>query len=279
MAASEELILLSRDDEKIACLLAVIPLSTRSSFVPMATFRLALVHSAVHEAMKNAVSCHVPVDEISAAEDVSRFLVARIDDPELRQEVARAAEKAVAHVRARCAAAVEAHDVEFRILVLLDSDESEPVDRQEHEEAEADEAGSDLESDEDCWQRGASDGELWHNVHDDDEHQAVVLASGGDQFAACRYDQGPTTPIPDEYEVRSDGPEFFDQHELTSRDLRRILRIAFKGGDLEGDEAYRRAFHGNARVSRVSMAAICHKAVASTKLPPPSPTPHMRTGF
>ncbi|KAK3147229.1 hypothetical protein QOZ80_3BG0279770 [Eleusine coracana subsp. coracana] len=294
MAASEELILLSQDDEKIASLV-VIPMAMRSSFVPTATFRLVLVHSTVAEAMKKAVSCHVPVGEVrdrdDAADDVFRFLLAKIDDPVLRLEVARDAEKAVTHVRVRCAAAAAAAeeepdeddeeekllDVEFRLLVVLDS---ESVDQPEEAEEE-EEVGSDLESDDECWQRGASDGEHWQNMHDDD-HQIGDTSAGDQQFAARQYDHQAATAtwIRGRYEVSSDGPEFFDQHELTARDLSRLLRIMFKGGDVESDEAYKRTFHGNARVSRVAMAAISDKAFASTnEKRPPRPITRMRTGF
>ncbi|KAK3151639.1 hypothetical protein QOZ80_3AG0248500 [Eleusine coracana subsp. coracana] len=290
MAASEELIMLSQDEEKIASL-AVIPLAMRSSFVPTATFRLVLVHSTVAEAMKKAVSCHVPVCEVrdreAAADDVFRFLVAKIDDPVLRLEVVRDAEKAVAHVRVRCAAAAAAAaededddeeekllDVEFRLLVVLDSDESEAEEAEEEEEI-----GSDLESDDECWQRGASDGEHWQNVNDDDHQVGDTSAGDQQQFAARQYDHQ-AAGIRDGYEVSSDGPEFFDQHELTARDLSRLLRIAFNGGDVESDEAYKRAFHGNARVSRVSMAAISDTAFASTdQKRQPRPITRMRTGF
>jgi len=119
------------------------------------------------------VACRVPVGEQRAAAVDRAFedLMARLDHPTLRPEVAPAAREAAARVRARYAEeGAQLGGVEFRLRV-------EFVDSLEPEE----ETGSDLELDEESWERGC-----W---------------SDGDD---CRHGQGPATLISND----EDGAQF-----------------------------------------------------------------------
>ncbi|XP_062215585.1 uncharacterized protein LOC133916094 [Phragmites australis] len=297
-------ILLARDDMTVS--LAVIPATTPSpASEAAATFRLVVEQSyrAGAEATGDVdvdtaedVACRVPVRELRAAGQGSaeavdgafEELVARLDHPTLRLEVAPEARKAAAQVRAMCAegelGSVGLGGVEFRLRFLF----VEP-------EPDYEETGSDLEFDGASWERGRLNGR-WR--YEDD--QAVLVgedndAAGGGQFSARPYDGaltregGPSdaTLLLSGFEARSDGPELADQHELTSRDAHRLVRLVLNGGDVEGDEAYQRALAGGAPLSRVSRAVMLDQALRSARHRPqqqptsPSgmPPTRMRTGW
>ncbi|OEL16813.1 hypothetical protein BAE44_0022164 [Dichanthelium oligosanthes] len=269
--AAEELVLLARDDKTVS--LAVIPAttapSTPASDAAEATFRLVVEQSYrcggtdEVDTMED-VACRVPVAELrSAAAAVDRAfeeLLAGLDHPTLRVEVAPEAREAAARVRARCAE--EEGDrlggVEFRLRVVF-------VDSFDDEE----ETGSDLELDEESWERGRSDEQDPAALSDDDDGGG----GGGNQFSARPYDGalaregGPSdaTLLLSGFEARADGPELTDQHELTSRDLQRLVRLAFSGGDVEGDEGYQRAVDGGTPVSRVARAVMLDQGLRSAR--------------
>ncbi|RLN15698.1 uncharacterized protein C2845_PM02G25910 [Panicum miliaceum] len=298
---AEELVLLARDDKTVS--LAVIPATTTPSPTASeveaaeATFRLVVEQSyrcagADEVDTMEDVACRVPVAELRGAAAVDRAfdeLLAGLDHPTLRPEVAPEARRAAECVRARCA---EEGDrlggVEFRLRVVFvesfdEDEESEP-------EPDREETGSDLELDEESWSRGRSDGGDCRHGHDpaalcDDEDD------GGAQFSARPFDGaiaragGPSdgTLLLSGFEARADGPEPGDQHELTSRDVQRLVRLAFSGGDVEGDEGYQRAVDGGTPVSRVARAVIMDQGLRSATQRPASATggmpPRMRTGW
>jgi hypothetical protein len=85
------------------------------------------------------------------------------------------------------------------------------------------------------------------------------------------------------FEARADGPEPDEQHELTPRDVRHLVRLAFSGGDVEDDEAYQRALATGEPVSPATRAVMFEQAMrsAGTRPPPAPPSgmpPRMRTG-
>ncbi|KAL6902103.1 hypothetical protein ACP4OV_004979 [Aristida adscensionis] len=300
-AAEEELVLLSRDDKNVS--LAVIPPAAAPDAAADAattvTFRLVVEQAYVGGGAGGAeddvdtmedVACGVPVGDLrggqgaaAAAAAVDRAfeaLVAGLDHPTLRPEVAPAAREAAARVRARCAegvgepGALLGGGVEFRLRVVF----VDAFDDEEEEEEESDpepdggdeEAGSDLEFDEAAWESGAS-------------HLRCepVLAAGGDedsQFSARPFGGAVAgeggAALLSGFEARAEGPELGDQHELTARDTQRLVRLALGGGDMEGDEAYQRALGGGAPVSRVSRAVMLHQALrsATQQQQPPPPT-------
>ncbi|KAL6649946.1 hypothetical protein ACP70R_014170 [Stipagrostis hirtigluma subsp. patula] len=340
MAVAEELVLLSRDDKTVS--LAVIPPAAaprEAAAAAAATFRLVVeqsyrradagVEASADEDVDTMedVTCRVPVGELgdgeaaaAAAAAVDRAfdeLVARLDHPTLRPEVAPEAREAAARVRARCAEEgtrlAALGGVEFRLRVVFvdtfDEEESDPEPDGEEE------TGSDLEFDEASWERGGSDDDSqWQYEHDhavltgddDDasggdsqwqyEHDEAVFtgdddAAGDDgQFSARPFagalarEGGPSdgTLLLSGFEARSDGPELGEQHELTPRDTQRLVRLALGGGDMEGDEAYQRALAGGAPVSRASRAAMLDQALRSAapqQKPTPTSLPRMRTGW
>ncbi|RLN40183.1 uncharacterized protein C2845_PM01G15370 [Panicum miliaceum] len=303
--AAEELVLLARDDKTVS--LAVIPATTTppsptasEAEAAEATFRLVVEQSyrcagADEADIMEDVACRVPVAELRGPAAVDRAfeqLLAGLDHPTLRPEVAPDAREAAARVRARCA---EKGDrlggVEFRLrVVFVDSFDEDEEDSEL--ESDSEETGSDLELDEECWSRGRSDGGDCQPGHD----PAVlggVEDGGGGQFLVRPFDGalaregGPSdgTLLLSGFEARADGPEPGDQHELTSRDVLRLVRLAFSGGDVEGDEGYQRAVDGGTPVSRVARAVMLDQGLRSAAQQPqkrPESTrgmpPRMRTG-
>ncbi|CAL4939436.1 unnamed protein product [Urochloa decumbens] len=289
------------------------------------------------------VACRVPVDELikdecegEGAAAVGRAfeaLVSRLDHPTLIPAVAPEARKAAAHVRAMCAEREvidgDLAGAEFRLrLVFVDplEEESEPDSEDEDEEV-----GSDLELDDECWERGMSesdgdeggdtpyehghvaapidgggalvqrsgeseaDGGAWRY---EDSHAALSddedAGGGGGQFTARPFggamarEGGPSdgTLLLSGFEARADGPEPGDQHELTPRDVRRLVRLAFGGGDVVGDEAYQRALASGEPVSAATRAAMVGQALRSAVRRAPAataasgmPPGRMRTGL
>ncbi|CAL4914425.1 unnamed protein product [Urochloa decumbens] len=284
------------------------------------------------------VACRVPVDELikdecegEGAAAVGRAfeaLVSRLDHPTLIPAVAPEAKKAAAHVRAMCAEREviggDLAGAEFRLrLVFVDRLEEES--ETDSEEDDKEEVGSDLELDDECWERGMSesygggdtpcehgqfiatsdgDGEFqsggggaWRYEHENcDAALSDDEEDGGGQFTARPFggamarDGGPSdgTLLLSGFEARADGPEVGDQHELTPRDVRRLVRLAFGDGDVEGDEAYQRALAsgGGEPVSPATRAAMLEQALRSAgpRSPPAKaasgmPPGRMRTGF
>ncbi|CAN6300887.1 unnamed protein product [Urochloa humidicola] len=248
-------------------------------------------------------------------------LVSRLDHPTLIPAVAPEARKAAAHVRALCAAVQGGitAGAEFRLrIVFVDplEDESEPKPEEDEDEEEV---GTDLELDDECWELGRFDdgvggdtpyehvapsdgdgetqseaGGAWryedgHAALSDDEDGDA----GGSQFTArpfggallAREGGGPSdgTLLLSGFEARADGPDPDDQHELTPRDVRRLVRLAFGGGDVEGDEAYQRALASSEPVSAGTRAAMVDRALRSAGRRAPAakgvPPGRMRTGF
>ncbi|KAL6593935.1 hypothetical protein ACP70R_048836 [Stipagrostis hirtigluma subsp. patula] len=315
MAVAEELVLLSRDDKTVT--LAVIPpAAAPREAAAAATFRLVVeqsyrradagVEASADEDVDTMedVTCRVPVSELgdgeAAAAAVDRAfeeLVARLDHPTLRPEVAPEAREAAARVRARCeeegTRLAALGGVEFRLhVVFVDTFHEEESDPEADGEEET---GSDLEFDEASWELGGSGGDSqWQYEHDHavltgDNDDDDVAGDGG-QFSARSFggalarEGGPSdgTLLLSGFEARSDGPELGEQHELTPRDTQRLVRLALGGGDMEGDEAYQRALAGGAPVSRASRAAMLDRALRSAA-PQQKPTqpglPRMRTGW
>ncbi|CAL4930982.1 unnamed protein product [Urochloa decumbens] len=294
--AAEELVLLVRDDKTVS--LAIIPAPTTPSATAAsesdaapapaeaATFRLVVeqsYRSAYETDTMEDVACRVPAAEIrdgaAAVDRAFEQLLAGLDHPTLRREVAVEARAAAARVRARCAEeGTELDGVEFRLrIVFVDSFDNEDEDEDEEEAGCVDEICSDLELDEEAWQRGRSDGGDWRHEHDD----PAVLAGddedggGGGQFTARPFDGalareregGPSDAalLLSGFEARADGPELGDQHELTPRDVQRLVRLAFSGGDVEGDEGYQRAVDAGAPVSPAARAVMLDQGLRSTR--------------
>ncbi|CAL4914426.1 unnamed protein product [Urochloa decumbens] len=294
--AAEELVLFAQDDKTVS--LAIIPAPTTPPAAPSeteaapapaeaATFRLVVEQSyrsgggggAAYETdTMEDVACRVPAAEIRAgAAAVDRAfeqLLAGLDHPTLRREVAVEARAAAARVRARCA---EEGDrlggAEFRLRIVFVDD---PFDEEEEESEPEPEPGceeeicSDLEFDEESWQRGRSDGGDWRHEHDD---PAVLEDDGGGQFTARPFDGalaregGPSDGalLLSGFEARADGPELGDQHELTPRDVQRLVRLAVSGGDVEDDEGYQRVVDAGAPVSRAARAVMLDQGLRSTR--------------
>lgn len=120
---------------------------------------------------------------------------------------------------------------------------------------DSEETGSDLELDEESWAHGWRSGSDCQ--YDQDPAALISDDEDGAQFSARPYDGalaregGPSdgTLLLSGFQARSDGPELADQHELTPRDVQRLVRLAFDGGDVDSDDAYQRALAGRRRTS------------------------------
>lgn len=245
--SSEKLVLLAQDGKTIS--LAVIPAAASSEAT--ATFRLIVEQryrsggagGDANEVDKiEDVVCRVAVGELCAAAVDRAFedLVARLEHPTLRPEVATSARDAAARVRARYAEeGAQLSGVEFVNSFKTDSEET----------------GSDLELDEESWAHGWRSGSDCQ--YDQDPAALISDDEDGAQFSARPYDGalaregGPSdgTLLLSGFQARSDGPELADQHELTPRDVQRLVRLAFDGGDVDSDDAYQRALAGRRRTS------------------------------
>uniref|UniRef100_A0A0D9UZ84 Uncharacterized protein n=1 Tax=Leersia perrieri TaxID=77586 RepID=A0A0D9UZ84_9ORYZ len=107
----------------------------------------------------------------------------------------------------------------------------------------------------------------------------VSDVGGDEENGACQFTARPF-----------DGPEMDDegQQDLTSLDVSRLVRVALDEGDVEGEEAYRRAMDGaagggggGAAVSPGSLAAVLDMALESVRQNAPrgGVVRRMRTGF
>ena len=306
--AAEELVLLERDDKTVS--LVVIPAITTPSPITASeaeaeavTFRLTVERSYrcgggggagadEVDTMEDA-ACRVPLADLRDAAAVDRAfeeLLAGLDHPTLRPEVAPEAREAAARVRERCAEeGGQLGGVEFRLRILFVDSFDEEDEEEPELEPGSEETGSDLEFDEESWNRSKSDGGDWQHGHDlgDDDGD-----DGCGQFSARPFDGalaragGPSdgTLLLSGFEARADGPEPGDQHELTPRDVQRLVRLAFSGGDVEGDEGYQRAVDGGTPVSSVARAVMLDQGLRSaTQQQRPASTrgmpPRMRTGW
>ncbi|CAN6295079.1 unnamed protein product [Urochloa humidicola] len=132
------------------------------------------------------------------------------------------------------------------------------------------------------------DGHAGLSDDDDDEDGG----GAGSQFTVRPFDGalaragGPSdgTLLLSGFEACADGPEPDDQHELTPRDLQRLVRLAFGGGDVEADEAYQRALASGEPVSPGTRAEMVDRALRSAGRRAPvasgmMPPGRMRTGF
>lgn len=281
--------LLAQDGKTIS--LAVIPAAASSEAT--ATFRLIVEQryrsggagGDANEVDKiEDVVCRVAVGELCAAAVDRAFedLVGRLEHPTLRPEVAPSAREATARVRARYAEeGAQLSGVKFRLCVefvnSFKTDSEEP--------------GSDLELDEESWAHGWRSGSDCQ--YDQDPAALISDDEDGAQFSARPYDGalaregGPSdgTLLLSGFQAHSDGPELADQHELTPRDVQRLVRLAFDGGDVDSDDAYQRALDGGAPVSRVTRAVVLDQGLRSATArqqqptPPSGMPPRMRTGW
>ncbi|KAF7043986.1 hypothetical protein CFC21_053271 [Triticum aestivum] len=299
MAAVKEHVLLSQPDKQV--LLAEIPASGSRDPQPTVTLRLLVELCSDYGAgpadvdTMEDVACRVPLADLGrqgAADRAFKALVARIDNPALRPEVAAETAAAAARVRARCV--TDDRDglrgVEFRLRVVFVDDASE-----EEEEADDDECGSDMEFGEFDLSGARSlrgqqtDAGYDYDYDEDDEDEDGC----GAQFTVRPYRGAPTrggggapssSLLLSGFEARSDGPELTEEHEVTSYDIQRVVRMALGGGSVEDDEAYRRALDGGAPVSPASRAAMVGRALQSARQQQqrsksPRPIFPMRTGF
>lgn len=288
MMAAEKLVLLAQHDKTVS--LAIIPAVASEA---AATFRLIVeqwyrcggaggdADADDVDIMEN-VACHVPVGDLLRVAAVNRAfeeLVDRLDHPTLRPEVVPAAMEAAALVRARYAeerARAQLGGVEFRLCVVF-IDSLEPEEEPDSEE----ETGSDLELDEESWERVWSDD--GDSLGDDEEGGAQFLARPYDGALAREGGPSDGTLLLSGFGARADGPEVADQHELTSRDVQRLVRLAFDGGDVVGDEAYQRALGGGTPVSRATLAVMLDQGLRSARqqqaTSPRGMPARMRTGW
>lgn len=255
--SSEKLVLLAQDGKTIS--LAVIPAAASSEAT--ATFRLIVEQryrsggagGDANEVDKiEDVVCRVAVGELCAAAVDRAFedLVARLEHPTLRPEVATSARDAAARVRARYA-----EEVKRGLSSAASSSASVSSSSTRSIKTDSEETGSDLELDEESWAHGWRSGSDCQ--YDQDPAALISDDEDGAQFSARPYDGalaregGPSdgTLLLSGFQARSDGPELADQHELTPRDVQRLVRLAFDGGDVDSDDAYQRALAGRRRTS------------------------------
>ncbi|KAL5217252.1 hypothetical protein ABZP36_017936 [Zizania latifolia] len=299
-AVNEYLVLRQLRPDKVV-LLSEVPAAPSSTVAqPPATVTLRLLVQCAYcfddadavddvDIVEN-VACRVPLRELmardgaAAAERAFREMVADLDSPTLRPEVETEVGRAAKHVRAWCAgrAAEEIAGIELRMHVVLLKDEFD------------DESGSDLDFSDVCGGRDDSGGQ-WNDdghafISDDDDDED----GGGAQMTARPYhgsmarEGGPSdgTLLLSGFVARSDGPELSDQHELTPRDMQRLVRLALHGDrDVESDEAYQRALAGGTPVSPAARATQLDQALQSARRTQSQTTSAggvvrwMRTGF
>uniref|UniRef100_A0A8I6YBA5 Uncharacterized protein n=1 Tax=Hordeum vulgare subsp. vulgare TaxID=112509 RepID=A0A8I6YBA5_HORVV len=302
MAADKEHVLLRQPDKLVV--LAEVPASGSRNPQPTATLRLLVELCGDHGAgpadvdTMEDVACRVPLADLGdcqgAAERAFKDLVARIDNPALRPEVAAEIPAAAARVRARCGAG---YGVEFRLrVVFVDGASAE-------QEDEDDESGSDMEFGEfdlsGARRLGGQQTDAGYSYGYDYDEDDDNEDGCGAQFTVSPYRgalarEGGGAPSSSSlllsgFAARSDGPELTEEHELTSYDMQRVVRKALGGGgSVEDDEAYLRALDGGAPVSPASRAAMVGQALQSTRQQQqqqqqrsksPSPIFPMRTGF
>ncbi|XP_020181983.1 uncharacterized protein [Aegilops tauschii subsp. strangulata] len=283
--AVNEHVLLSQPDKLV--LLAEIPAADScGSSQPDVTFRLLVEQCSDYgggpvdvDTMED-VSCRVPLRDLGrrgAADRAFAGLVARLDNPMLRPEVATEARRAAERVGARRGALDELGGVEFRLrVVFVDDDASE-----EPAASDEDESGSDMEFGEfDLSGARSLHGQRAVAAYEEDEDGCSA------QFMVRPYRAGEgASLLLSSFEARSDGPELTEQHELTSHDMRRLVHLALEGGaSMEDDEAYQRALAGGTAVSSASRAAMVDQALQSAshqqqRSKSPSPIFPMRSGF
>uniref|UniRef100_A0A0D9VU41 Uncharacterized protein n=1 Tax=Leersia perrieri TaxID=77586 RepID=A0A0D9VU41_9ORYZ len=224
------------------------------------------------------VSLHVPIRELLmdeengvggavAAERAFGGMVAGLEHPTLRMELEKEIPKAAARVRARCEGRPEDEiaGLQFRLLVVLVAPDDE------------DETGSDMDFSDVAHLRSSG----WGDGDGDDDDGAGGGSSS--QFTARPYggamarEGGPSdgTLLLSGFVARSDGPEMDDQLELTPRDIRRLVRMALEGYDIEGDEGYQRAIDGG---TPESLGAVLRAALQSVRQRD-RVVRRMRTGF
>ncbi|CAM0873212.1 unnamed protein product [Alopecurus aequalis] len=142
MATANEHALLNHPDKQV--ILTEIPAADSQAAV---TFRLLVEQYSDYcldvDTMED-VACRVPLRDLArqgAVDRAFRDLVAMLDNPMLRPEVALETRKAAARVQARCHAVDELGGVEFRLCVKFYDASQEWA----SEDEEEDESGSDME--------------------------------------------------------------------------------------------------------------------------------------
>ncbi|KAE8793704.1 hypothetical protein D1007_31608 [Hordeum vulgare] len=286
--AVNEHVLLSHPDKLV--LLAEIPAADScGSSQPDVTFRLLVEQCSDYgggpvdvDTMED-VSCRVPLRDLGrrgAADRAFADLVARLDNPTLRPEVATEARRAAERVGERRG---ELGGVEFRLrVVFVDGASEEPAAESDGNDEE--ESGSDMEFGEfDLSGARSLHGQRAVAAYEDDDDDEDGC---GAQFTVRPYRAGEgASLLLSGFEARSDGPELTEQHELTSHDMHRLVHLALEGGaSMEEDEAYQRALAGGSPVSRASRAAMVDQALQSAsqrqqRSKSPSPIFPMRSGF